>query len=37
MVKGVDRSAHLVEARLEVKEGGRSGRWTGADFEDPWA
>jgi cyclic pyranopterin phosphate synthase len=37
MVKGVDRSAHLVEARLEVKEGGRSGRWTRADYEDPWA
>lgn len=37
MVKGVDRDAHIAEVRLELKEGGRSGRWTRAGFEDPWA
>ena len=28
MVKGVDREAHIGYVRLELKEGGRSGRWT---------
>ncbi len=37
MVKAVDRSAHLAEVRLELKEGGKSGRWTREGFEDPFA
>lgn len=28
MIKGVDRGAHLAFVRLELKEGGKSGRWT---------
>ena len=27
MVKGIDRTAHLADVRLERKEGGRSGTW----------
>jgi cyclic pyranopterin phosphate synthase len=34
MVKGVDRDAHLVEVRLELKEGGKSGRWVREGFVD---
>jgi cyclic pyranopterin phosphate synthase len=34
MVKGVDREAHLVEVRLELKEGGKSGRWVREGFVD---
>lgn len=36
MVKAVDRSAHIERVRLEVKEGGQSGRWTAPDADDPW-
>ncbi len=28
MVKGVDRSAEIVSARITAKSGGRSGDWT---------
>jgi cyclic pyranopterin phosphate synthase len=28
MVKGVDRGAHVRDLRVELKEGGKSGRWT---------
>ncbi len=34
MVKGIDRDAHLVEVRLELKEGGKSGRWVREGFVD---
>lgn len=37
MVKGVDRAAALREVRVELKEGGKSGRWLRAGFEDPFA
>ena len=36
MVKGLDRDARIAEVRLEVKEGGSSGRWTREGYEDPW-
>ncbi len=37
MVKAVDRSAALREVRVELKEGGKSGRWVREGFEDPFA
>jgi len=37
MVKGVDRTAHVAELKLEIKEGGSSGRWTREGFEDPFS
>lgn len=37
MVKSADRTAGLGEVRLEVKEGGKSGRWEREGFRDPWA
>jgi cyclic pyranopterin monophosphate synthase len=36
MVKGADREARVAELRLEVKEGGASGRWTRTGHEDPF-
>ena len=36
MVKGLDRDVRIAEVRLELKEGGRSGRWTRDGYEDPW-
>jgi cyclic pyranopterin phosphate synthase len=36
MVKGLDRSAALSALRLEVKEGGRSGRWEREGHRDPF-
>jgi len=36
MVKGVDRNAHVAELRLEIKEGGSSGRWVRDGHEDPF-
>ncbi len=35
MVKGVDRDAHVELVRLELKEGGKSGRWVREGFVDP--
>jgi len=37
MVKAVDRTAGLDVLRLELKEGGKSGRWIREGFVDPWA
>jgi cyclic pyranopterin phosphate synthase len=37
MVKGIDRNAHLAEIRLEIKEGGSSGRWVREGYEDPFS
>lgn len=37
MVKGVDRAAHLAHVWVELKEGGKSGRWQRDGFVDPWA
>ena len=37
MVKGVDRNAYLAELRLEIKEGGSSGRWVRDGYEDPFS
>ena len=37
MVKGLDREARIAEVRLELKEGGSSGRWTRDGHEDPFA
>lgn len=34
MVKAVDRDAHVAEVRLELKEGGKSGRWVREGFAD---
>ena len=34
MVKGLDREAALTEVRLELKEGGKSGRWTREGFRE---
>jgi hypothetical protein len=28
MVKGIDRAAHVRDLRVDLKEGGKSGRWT---------
>ena len=36
MVKGLDRDARIADVRLELKEGGSSGRWTREEYEDPW-
>ena len=36
MVKGVDRHAHVAELKLEIKEGGSSGRWVRDGHEDPF-
>ena len=36
MVKGVDRNAHVAELKLEIKEGGSSGRWVRDGHEDPF-
>jgi len=36
MVKGVDRTAHITELKLEIKEGGQSGRWMRDGHEDPF-
>ena len=35
MVKSGDRTAHLRHVRLELKEGGKSGRYVREGFEDP--
>lgn len=37
MIKSGDRSAGLTDLRLELKEGGKSGRWEREGFSDPWA
>ena len=37
MVKGVEREVSIRDIRLELKEGGTSGRWVRADHEDPWS
>jgi len=37
MVKGVDRGTTLDEVRLELKEGGKSGRWSREGYEDVFA
>jgi cyclic pyranopterin monophosphate synthase len=37
MVKGVDRNAYVAEIRLEIKEGGSSGRWVRDGYEDPFS
>jgi cyclic pyranopterin phosphate synthase len=37
MVKAVDRTAGLDALRLELKDGGKSGRWTRDGYVDPWA
>ena len=37
MVKGVDRHAHVADLKLEIKEGGSSGRWVRDGHEDPFA
>lgn len=34
MIKGVDRGAHVQFVRLELKEGGKSGRWLRDGFEE---
>jgi cyclic pyranopterin phosphate synthase len=34
MVKGADRTAQVAWTRLELKEGGRSGRWVREGFVD---
>ena len=34
MIKGVDRAAHLRDVRLELKEGGKSGRWVREGFTE---
>ena len=36
MVKGVEREVAIRDVRLELKEGGKSGRWVRANHEDPW-
>jgi cyclic pyranopterin phosphate synthase len=36
MVKSVERGATVESVRLELKEGGRSGRWIRDGFEDPF-
>jgi len=36
MVKGVERGVTVDALRLELKEGGRSGRWARPGFEEPW-
>jgi cyclic pyranopterin phosphate synthase len=35
MVKGIDREASIAEVRLELKEGGKSGRWVREGFAEP--
>lgn len=37
MIKSGDRAAGLTDLRLELKEGGKSGRWEREGFSDPWA
>jgi len=37
MVKGVERGVTLAEVRLELKDGGKSGRWSREGFDDPFA
>lgn len=37
MIKGVDRGASVESLRLELKEGGKSGRWTRDGHLDPFS
>jgi cyclic pyranopterin phosphate synthase len=37
MVKGVERGVTLAEVRLELKAGGKTGRWSREGFADPFA
>jgi len=36
MVKSTERGVTAEALRLELKEGGKSGRWSHPDFQDPW-
>jgi cyclic pyranopterin phosphate synthase len=36
MVKSTERGVTVEALRLELKEGGKSGRWARPDFEEPW-
>ena len=36
MIKSGDRAAGLTDLRLELKEGGKSGRWEREGFSEPW-
>jgi cyclic pyranopterin phosphate synthase len=37
MIKSVERGVTVDELRIELKEGGKSGRWERDGYEDPWA